>query len=76
MLVKDRVNKGSNVIRLLSRERSTLRPANAFLETFENYQTGTVSNQLTDVGRGRVCWGEILIVCTELSVQYIKPATP
>ncbi len=36
--------------------------ANTFLETFENYQAGAVSNKLTDIGRGRVCWGEILIV--------------
>ncbi len=35
---------------------------NTFLETFENYQAGAVSNQLTDIGMWRVCWGESLIV--------------
>jgi hypothetical protein len=64
MLVKDRVNKGSNVIRLLTQSWKVDFDAfaNTVLETSENYQTGAASNQLTGIGRGRVCWGESLIV--------------
>jgi hypothetical protein len=30
--------------------------ANA-VASYQNYQNGAVSNQLTDIGRERVCWG-------------------